>query len=130
MKKNRRLWIIDLGVFLGFIIIALAFTTGGIENHFGDYILPSSDSANISSFVAALDHPQLFSNDPLLKNPANFAFYNPHIPLIRWLGRILGNYSSPFALLIFPCTLPSFRNFLLGCALFPLKLVYGQLFSP
>ena len=52
------------------------------------------------------DYPQLFSNDPLLFDPANFAFYNTvHIPLIRWLGRILGNYSSPFALLIFPCTL-------------------------
>ena len=110
MKKSKinqikRTWVIDLCVILGFIIIAMAFTLGRIGLHFGDFLLSSSDSANISSFAAALDHPQLFINDALLKNPANFAFYNTiHIPLIRWLGQILGNYSSPFALLIFPFT--------------------------
>jgi len=110
MAKNKinqikRPWVIDLCFILGFIVIALAYSLGRIGLHFNNFLLSSSDSANISSFAAALDHPQLFVNDPLLKNLANFAFYNTiHIPLIRWLGQILGNYSSPFALLLFPLT--------------------------
>ena len=105
LNQKKKTWLFDLLFLIGFIIISLAFTLGRIGLHFDNFLLSSSDSANISSFVAALDQPQLFINDPLLKNPANFAFYNTiHIPLIRWLGQILGNYSSPFALLIFPFT--------------------------
>ncbi len=109
MTKNnsyqKKTWVIDLCVIFIFIIFSSAFTFGQVGTHFKDYLLSGSDAANISSFAAALDHPQLFSNDPFLKNPTNFAHYNTiHIPLIRWLGQILGNYSSPFALLIFPLT--------------------------
>jgi hypothetical protein len=119
-KQINRTWVIDLWVLITFIIISLAFTLGQVGIHFSDYLLSGSDSANISSFAAALDHPQYFSNDPLLKNPANYAFYNTiHIPLIRWLGQILGNYSSPFALLIFPLTfLHLLGYFLLGFIIF------------
>jgi hypothetical protein len=107
MTKNnlyqKKTWVIDLCVIFVFIIFSLAFTFGQVGTHFQNYLLAGSDAANISSFAAAIDHPQLFSSDPFLKNPSNFAHYNTiHIPLIRWLGQILGNYSSPFALLIFP----------------------------
>lgn len=73
--------------------------------HFNDHLLATSDAANIASFSAALDHPQSFINDPLLSNPSNFAYYSTvHIPLIRWLSKLFGNYSTPFAFLIFPFT--------------------------
>ena len=123
IKNNtaqKKTWVIDLCVIIAFIIISLAFTLGRVGIHFQDYLLSGSDAANISSFAAALDHPQYFSNDSFLKNPANFAYYNTiHIPLIRWLGQILGNYSSPFALLIFPLTfLHLLGYYLLGSIIF------------
>lgn len=104
-KRKGKPWVMDLSVIIGFSIIALAFTLGRAGTHFRDYVFLSSDAANIASFTAALDHPQLFVHDPLLKNPANFAFYNTvHVPLIRLLGRVSGNYGSAFVLLIFPFT--------------------------
>jgi hypothetical protein len=124
MTKNnmaqKKTWVIDLCVIIAFIIISLAFTFGRVGFHFQSYLLSGSDAANISSFAAALDHPQYFSNDSFLKNPANFAYYNTiHIPLIRWLGQILGNYSSPFALLLFPLTcLHLLGYYLLGSIIF------------
>jgi hypothetical protein len=116
-KKKTRL--IDIFILVGFTIISLAFTFGRIGLHFNNFLLSSSDSANISSFAAALDHPQFFANDPFLKNQTNFAFYNTiHIPLIRWLGQIFGNYSSPFAFLVFPLTfLHLLGYYLLGKAI-------------
>ena len=88
-----------------FLLVALAYASGRIGLHFYDHLLSSSDAANIASFSAALDHPQLFSNDALLNDPANFAFYNTlHIPLIRLLAKWFGNYSTPFAFLILPVT--------------------------
>ena len=88
-----------------FLFLSLAYTCGRIGLHFKDYLLATSDAANIASFSAALDHPELFTNDPLLSNPSNFAYYQTlHIPLIRSLAKLFGNYSTPFAALIFPLT--------------------------
>ncbi len=125
--QNASMWKIrspgrshDFLIIAGLIVIALAFALGRIGTHFGEYPFLGSDAANIASFAAALDHPQLFAGDPLLKKPANFAFYQTfHIPYIRFFGRALGDYGSAFALLIFPVAfLHLLGYYLLGKILF------------
>ena len=112
-SRKTWLWEVCLSGFVRFI--ALAYTCGRVGLHFNDFLLSSSDAANIASFSAALDHPQLFANDALLSNPANFSFYSTlHIPLIRILAKWFGNYSTPFAFLIFPFHPPSFGRLLLA----------------
>ena len=101
--NHHKNWVWEVVCISFFLLLALAYASGRIGLHFYDHLLSSSDAANIASFSAALDHPQLFSNDALLNNPGNFAFYNTlHIPLIRLLAKWFGNYSTPFAFLIFP----------------------------
>lgn len=104
-QKHHKNWIWEAVCISFFLLVALAYASGRIGLHFYDHLLSSSDAANIASFSAALDHPQFFSNDALLNDPDNFAFYNTlHIPLIRLLAKWFGNYSTPFAFLIFPVT--------------------------
>jgi len=105
MPLYRKDWFWETACLAIFIIISLAYTCGRIGLHSDNFLLSSSDAANIPSFSAALDHPELFTNDALLKDPANFAFYNTlHVPLICALAKWFGNYSTPFAFLIFPLT--------------------------
>jgi len=103
-----------------FILIALIFSYGRIGTSCKSFPFLYSDAANIASFAAALDQPTLFNNDPLLANNMNFAWYNTiHIPLIRFLGKVLEDYGAAFALLIFPaCLLQLFGFYLLGLSLF------------
>lgn len=102
----KKTWFWDAACLALFFIIALVYTCGRVGLHFNDHLLSSSDAANIASFSAALDHPGSFANDSLLNNPANFSFYSTlHVPLIRALAKWFGNYSTPFAFLIFPVTL-------------------------
>lgn len=143
-KVNSRF--IDLLVMVAFFIIALAYTLGHVGTHFQNYLILTGDAANISCFAAGLDHPQFFINDPLLKDQANFAwYYTVHIPLIRFLGHVLGNYGSAFAFLIFPITfLHLLGYYLLGksllknrslslfftlAAMVPLKLNLGEIWG-
>ena len=125
--QKRRFDLINISIF---IIIAIAFSTGLIGNHFREYIFLNSDAANISSFAAALDQPEFFQKDPLLSNPANFNFYYTlHIPLIRLLGQWTGNYGSGFAVLIFPFVLLHLIGYyLLGNVFFKNKF-WSLLFS-
>ena len=103
--NHHKNWVWEAVCISFFLLVALAYASGRIGLHFYDHLLSSSDAANIASFSAALDNPQLFSTDALLNDPANFAFYNTlHIPLIRLLAKWFGNYSTPFAFLIFPVT--------------------------
>jgi len=127
-KQNRssftpRAW--DTAVIILFSLIAIAFTLGRIGNRIDHYIFSSSDADNIASFAAAWDHPEYFNNDPLLKDSANFRYYSTiHIPLIRWLGEITGNYSAPFALLLFPFLLLHLSGYyLLGQVLFKNRIL-------
>lgn len=105
-SASRKNWLWEAAGLVLFMVIALAYTCGRVGLHFNNFLLSSSDAANIASFSAALDHPNLFTNDVLLSNPANFSFYSTiHIPLIRALAKWFGNFSTPFAFLIFPFTL-------------------------
>ncbi|MDO8559756.1 MAG: hypothetical protein Q7S23_01825, partial [bacterium] len=61
----------------------------------------SGDSANIAGFAAALDHPGNFTGDAILSDPANFRFYQTiHLPLIRALTKITGDYGTSFIWLL------------------------------
>ncbi len=126
-KKNRP---IDLSMVLIFIIVTIAFCFGWVGTHLGKYPFLSGDAAIVSSYAAALDHPSLFINDTLFKNPSDLNFYNIiHIPIIRLLVRLVGNYGSAFALLLFPTTfLHLFGYYLLGNTLFK-KRIWSILFT-
>ena len=101
------------------MLIALVFTVGNLGNHFSTYFIMPSDAANISSFAAALDHPDYFVNDAVLNNSANFAHYDSiQVPLTRFLGQVFGSYGSAFGFLIFPVTfLHLIGYYILGIAL-------------
>lgn len=58
-----------------FFIYAIGFTLGAFRG-FSPYPFLSSDAANVASFVAADKHPEYFTSDVLLKDPANYSFYN------------------------------------------------------
>lgn len=104
-QNHHKNWVWEAVCISFFLLVALAYASGRIGLHFYDHLLSSSDAANIASFSAALDNPLDFSNDALLNDSANFAFYNTlHVPLIRLLAKWFGNYSTPFAFLILPVT--------------------------
>lgn len=103
VKTKQFGMIISIFVVAIFIFLSLAYTLGRIGNTFSRMSLLSSDAANIASFAAALDHPELFFHDPLLSNTDNFAFYfTIHVPLIRLLNHVFGNYGTAFVALLLP----------------------------
>ena len=75
---------------------------GQFMHQYPDVIL-GGDAANITGFAAASDHPDWFRGDLLLSDPANFRIYaTVHIPLIRALTHLTGNYSQSFNLILLP----------------------------
>lgn len=69
------------------------------------YVIFGSDLANIASFAAALDHPELFKGDFLLSNSDNFRIYlQLHVLLTRILGSWVNNYSVGILLILIPTT--------------------------
>lgn len=67
------------------------------------YVILGSDLANIASFSAALDHPELFKNDFLLSDTDNFRIYfQLHVLLTRVLGSWVNNYSAGILLILIP----------------------------
>ncbi|OQB56743.1 MAG: hypothetical protein BWX98_01732 [Candidatus Aminicenantes bacterium ADurb.Bin147] len=116
---------VNLSLLVLFFLVASAFTLGRIGTHLREFPLLGSDAANIASFAAARDHPALFADDALLKDPKNIAFYRTlHIPLIRLLSRVFGDYGSAFALLLLPTTLLHLVGYyVLGKAAFQNKAI-------
>jgi uncharacterized membrane protein YuzA (DUF378 family) len=86
-------------VFVGFsVFYQIARMSTGFPN-----VLLSSDAANLAGFAAASQYPQLFQNDLILNNPANFRLYSTiHIPLLRLLETFCGNFGLAFSLLLGP----------------------------
>ncbi len=97
---NRWDWLAAL-LFLAF---AGLYFLGRLQGNYPVVIL-TGDGGNIASFAAGLDHPTWFSNDPLLGNSNNIGVYATiHIPLIRLLDRVTGDYGLAYAWLVFPET--------------------------
>jgi O-antigen/teichoic acid export membrane protein len=105
------------------VIIFLAFAgwyfLGRLEANYPVVIL-SGDGGNIASYAAALDHPDWFKNDPALGDSNNIGVYATiHIPLIRLLNQLTGDYGQAYTWLVFPETFLQLLGFyLLGLVLF------------
>ncbi len=110
----------SIAIYGSFILGALLYTSGWLGNHPSTFINLESDAANIASFSAAYDHPENFERDAFLSDPANYkSYFAFHIPLIRTLAKIVGTYSSAFAVLLFPVILLQLIGyFSLGLILF------------
>ena len=105
------------------VVIFLAYAgwyfLGRLEANYPVVIL-SGDGGNIASYAAALDHPDWFKNDPALGDSNNIGIYATiHIPLIRALVRLTGDYGLAYTWLVFPETFLQLLGFyILGRVLF------------
>ena len=102
-----------------FISFAGWYCLGRLEANYPVVIL-SGDGGNIASYAAALDHPGWFSSDPVLGDSNNIGIYATiHIPLIRLLDRLTGDYGLAYTWLVFPETFLQLLGFyILGRVLF------------
>jgi len=102
-----------------FIVYAGWYFLGRLEANYPVVIL-SGDGGNIASYAAALDHPDWFKNDPALGDSNNIGIYATiHIPLIRALNRLTGDYGLAYTWLVFPETFLQLLGFyILGRVLF------------
>lgn len=110
---------IDALVLAGFVLFSLLYTLGrwkGLQ----PFIFLGSDASYISSYAAALDHPGQFANDYIFSNGAKTDIYLAlHVPLIRLLAHLTGDYGSAFLLLLpFVLFLKLFGFYALGKQLF------------
>jgi hypothetical protein len=111
-------------VFDGVAVLVFCVTGVGLVALRGNgeypFVWLGSDAAQLASFAAARDHPDLFENDTLLADPVNHRFYaSVHIPLLQWLTRLSGDYGTSFLWLLGPTVVLQLLGFyLLGRALF------------
>jgi len=89
---------------LVFAAFAALYFLGRLQGNYPVVIL-SGDAGNIASYAAATDHPDWFLNDPILGASNNFGIYaTVHIPLIRLLENLTGDYGLAYAWLVLPQT--------------------------
>ena len=109
----------DALVLIGFALFAILYTLGRWKG-LHPFIFLGSDASYISSYAAALDHPGAFAADYIFQNSAKVDIYfAAHVPLIRLLSRLNGDYGSAFlTLLPIVLFLKLLGFYLLGKALF------------
>ena len=115
--KNVNRW--DWLIVLIFLAFATVYFLGRLQGNYPVVIL-TGDGGNIASYAAALDHPSWFQNDPALGASNNIGIYATiHIPLIRALKALTGDYGLAYAWLVLPQTfLQLFGFYILGRVLF------------
>ncbi|MFH1523842.1 MAG: hypothetical protein ABIF04_02660 [Chloroflexota bacterium] len=87
-----------------FITFAGMYLLGRLQGNYPIVIL-SGDAGNIASYAAAADHPDWFKNDPALGASNNAGIYATiHVPLIRALNHLTGDYGMAYAWLALPQT--------------------------
>ena len=93
-RRRRRL--LDVLVVLAFAAYAICAHVDR-RGHPRQVLDLSSDAGNIASFAAALDHPERMKGDMVLADADNFRFYwTIHIPLLRGLVKVTGDYGSAY----------------------------------
>jgi hypothetical protein len=109
----------DAIVLSAFALFVLLYTLGR-WNGVTPFIYLGSDASYIASFAHSLDLPGVFANDYFLSNASRVAAYFAlHIPLIRFLKSIVGDYGSAFLVLLPPVLfLKLFGFYWLGKKLF------------
>jgi hypothetical protein len=84
---------------LTFVLISLASIIVFFPGHPVAHM--SGDPANIHSFTAALDNPQVFSRDAVLSDPRNFQWYTPlYVKLVQTFGWMGFHYATSRAFLV------------------------------
>jgi hypothetical protein len=112
---NRWDWLAGLT----FLVFAGVYFLGRLQANYPVVIL-TGDAGNIASYAAALDHPDWFASDPVLGDADTFGIYATiHIPMIRALVRLTGDYGMAYAWLVLPQTFLQLLGFyILGRVLF------------
>ena len=102
-----------------FITFAVLYFLSRLQGNYPVVIL-SGDAGNIASYAAAADHPAWFASDPAIGSAGNAGVYaTVHIPLIRLLERLTGDYGLAYAWLALPQTFLQLLGFyVLGRVLF------------
>jgi hypothetical protein len=120
---------LDAVILIVFLLFSAFYQLARLSPGFPNILL-SSDAANLAGFAAAHQYPQLFPGDLVLSNPANFRLYSTiHIPLLRFLESILGNFGLAFRVLLGPHVfLQLFGFYWLGRILFRSRY-WGLIFS-
>ena len=118
-RPSRRINRVDLLIAVLFFLFSLFYLLAKLQNNY-PIVLLGGDAGNIASFAAAYDHPDIFQKDMLLGNLDNIRVYNTlHIPLIRALNRLTGDYGMAFSLLLPPVALLQLLGYyILGRMLF------------
>lgn len=81
--------------FFSFFLIAIVLTAGKTGSEFHNYALPTPDAGVYISFVAAQEHPELFTNDPLLSSKENISDYRMFFyGQVKTLKKFFTNYGS------------------------------------
>ena len=99
---------------LTFLTFAVIYFLGRLQGNYPVVIL-TGDGGNIASYAAALDHPGWFQADPVLGDLRNIDIYATiHIPIIRALNRLTGDYGLAYAWLVLPQTFLQLLGFYLA----------------
>ncbi len=104
---------------LTFLTFAVVYFLGRLQGNYPVVVL-TGDGGNVASYAAALDHPGWFQADPALGASNNIGIYATiHIPLIRALNHLTGDYGLAYAWLVLPQTFLQLLGFyILGRVLF------------
>ena len=105
-----------------FLVFAIIYFLGRLQENYPIVIL-TGDAGNIASYAAAQDHPNWFSIDPALGDSNNTGVYATiHIPLIRALERLTGDYALAYTWLLLPQVFLQLLGFyILGRVLFKIR---------
>lgn len=97
LRQRIRRALPDILMVAAFALASTLFQIGRIYQQ-EQVVNLSGDAGNIASFCAAWDNPELFRRDGALGDPDQFRFYATiHIPLIRGLHDVYGDYGTAFA---------------------------------
>jgi hypothetical protein len=122
--SSRRVGFYDPAIVLGFAIIATLCTALWWRAQVPFPFL-GTDLANISSYAAALLHPERFVGDIAVGDPGSFRFYFAiHVPLLMALGPAVGDFGVASLLLLVAFTfIQTTGYYVLGRLLFGRRLL-------
>lgn len=104
-------------IIAGFVLCGVIYQFAHLSNR-APYVILYGDAANIATFAAARDHPELFKGDELLGDPDYSGWYPTiHVRLIRALAPISHDYGMAFMSLL------GLHTFLLGTGFYVLGRV-------
>jgi hypothetical protein len=111
-------WAAELAVLVLFAVLSAAHVAGrwgGVR----PFDLLTGDASVYASVAAGRDHPANYARDELLSDPRNTRLATLHVPLLRGLARLTGDYGTAFVALLLPTAVLQLVGFyVLGRVLF------------